>query len=85
MCTEPAISAPPAMANTSQPPVRMCSPNARTPHSTDTSGSESVSPGWAASSRPACIADCSRNIASTPDATIAYSCQLVKTAAIPCS
>ena len=46
-------------------------------------GSDRVRPGWAAMSFPAFSADCTRNMPSTPEATIAYSCQLVNIAPNP--
>jgi len=46
-------------------------------------GSDRVRPGWAAMSFPAFSADYTRNMPTAPEATIAYSCQLVNIAPNP--
>ena len=77
------MTTPPTPIRPRYQPVLTCSWKANTPHRIDTIGSVRVRPGCAATSWPAFIADWTRNIAPTPVAIIAYSCQLVIRAAIP--
>ena len=56
------------MASTMSQPPRTGSPKTSTPHKMDTTGSVRVRPGCAAISRPAFIADWTRNMPSTPAA-----------------
>src|SRR6201996_2544329 len=68
--TAPASTAVLSAANSSgSTPARGCSWKASTPHRIEMIGSDRVRPGWAAISRPAFRADCTRNMPSAPVAT----------------
>ena len=66
--TAAAITRPLMTARAMYQPPRTRSPKTSTPHRIDTIGSDRVRPGCAAISRPAFIADWSRNTPSAPAA-----------------